>query len=135
MFISPAYAQGAGGAGGGIVEALVPLILIFAVFYFLLIRPQQKKMKQHREMVQNIQRGDTIVTAGGIIGRVAKITDNDEALVEIADNVRVRVLRSTISTVLGKPEPPAADAAKKPAAIEKPAADKDPAQKDPKDGA
>jgi preprotein translocase subunit YajC len=123
MFISPAYAQGAGGGGGGIVEALVPLILIFAVFYFLLIRPQQKKMKAHREMVQNVQRGDNVVTAGGIIGRVAKVVEGDEILVEIAENVRVRVLRSTLTAVVGKTEPAAAEAAKKAVekAVEKPA--------------
>lgn len=128
MFISPAYAQGAGGAGGGIVEALVPLILIFAVFYFLLIRPQQKKMKAHRDMVQNLQRGDNIVTAGGIIGRVAKVSENDEVIVEIAENVRVRILRSTISAVLNKPEAAAAEAPKKAITAEK-------SEKDAKDGA
>jgi len=128
MLISPAYAQGAGGAGGGIVEALVPLVLIFVVFYFLLIRPQQKKMKAHREMVQNLQRGDSVVTAGGIIGRVAKVAEGDEILVEIADNVRVKMMRSTISSVIGKPE--AGEQAKKVAAPEK-----ESAEKGPKDGA
>jgi preprotein translocase subunit YajC len=127
MLISPAYAQGLGGGGGGIVEALVPLVLIFAVFYFLLIRPQQKKMKQHREMVQNVQRGDNVITAGGILGRVAKVGENDEILVEIADNVRVKVLRSTLTGVVGKAEPAAAEA-KKLAAAEK-------SEKDAKDGA
>ena len=82
----------------------MPLLLIFVVFYFLLIRPQQKKMKQHREMISAIKRGDRVLTAGGIIGSVVKVEDA-ELLVEIAKDVRVRVARSTISDVLSKPQP------------------------------
>ncbi len=104
MFISPAYAQGAGG-GAGTFEALLPLILIFAVFYFLLIRPQQKKMKQHKEMLGAMRRGDRVVTGGGIIGTITKVLNDNEVTVEIADGVKVRVQRSLISAVLAKTEP------------------------------
>src|SRR3546814_10259460 len=89
MFISPAYAQ-AGGAGAFDIAAFLPLILIFAVFYFLLIRPQQKKVKQHRELVSNLRRGDRVVTAGGLIGTVSKVVSDTELQVEIAEGVRVR---------------------------------------------
>ncbi len=82
----------------------MPLLLIFVVFYFLLIRPQQKKMKQHRELISALKRGDRVLTAGGIIGSVVKVEDA-ELLVEIAKDVRVRVARSTISDVLSKPQP------------------------------
>jgi preprotein translocase subunit YajC len=106
MFVSPALAQAGGdvaGAGAGIVQFL-PLILIFVVFYFLLIRPQQKKLKQHRDMLAAIRRGDRIVTGGGIIGTVNKVIDDNEVLVEIAEGVRVRVHKPLISTVLAKTE-------------------------------
>lgn len=104
MLISPAYAQAAGGNAAGGVMAFLPLILIFVVFYFLLIRPQQKRVKQHKEMLSNIRRGDRIATSGGIIGLVTKAGD-DELLVEIADNVRVKVLRHMVAEVLAKTEP------------------------------
>ena len=114
MFVSPAFAQAGGdlaGAGAGIMQFL-PLILIFVVFYFLLIRPQQKKLKQHRDMLAAIRRGDRIVTGGGIIGTVNKVIDDNEVLVEIAEGVRVRVHKPLISTVLAKTEAaPAAPAA------------------------
>src|SRR3546814_1749917 len=83
MFISPAYAQ-AGGAGAFDIAAFLPLILIFAVFYFLLIRPQQKKVKQHRELVSNLRRGDRVVTAGGIIGRSEEHTSELQSLMRIS---------------------------------------------------
>ena len=105
MFISPAYAQAAGGLGGGGFEAFLPLILIFVVFYFLLIRPQQKKAKQHREMLAAIRRGDKIVTNGGIIGSVTKVIDENELMVEIADGIRVRVQRGMVASVRSKTEP------------------------------
>jgi preprotein translocase subunit YajC len=104
MLISPAYAQAGGAPGGFDLISLMPLLLIFVVFYFLLIRPQQKKMKQHRDMVAALKRGDRVLTAGGIIGSVVKVEDA-ELLVEIAKDVRVRVARSTISDVLSKPQP------------------------------
>ena len=106
MLISPAYAQAAGGGlGGGGFEALLPLVLIFVVFYFLLIRPQQKKMKQNRDMLAAVRRGDKVVTGGGILGTVTKITDDNELQVEIAEGVRVRIQRQTIAAVLTHPEP------------------------------
>jgi preprotein translocase subunit YajC len=104
MWISPAYAQDAVGGTGAVVMQLLPLILIFAVFYFLLIRPQQKKMKDHREMLQKLKRNDKVVTGGGIIGTVAKVRDDsDEVEVEIASGVRITVLRGTISSVVLPP--------------------------------
>jgi preprotein translocase subunit YajC len=106
MFISQALAQEAGnGAGPGALGAFLPIILIFVVFYFLLIRPQQKKMKQHKEMLAAIRRGDRIVTGGGIVGTVSKVIDDNEVQVEIAEGVRVRVHRGLISTVLTKSQP------------------------------
>ena len=104
MLISPAYAQ-AGGAGGFDLISLMPLVLIFVVFYFLLIRPQQKKQKAHKEMIGAVRRGDNVLTNGGIFGRVTKVVDDDRLQVEIADNVRVHVARSMISEVMTRTEP------------------------------
>jgi preprotein translocase subunit YajC len=102
MLISPAYAQ-IGGAGGFDLMALAPLVLIFVVFYFLLIRPQQKRMKEHKEMLGKVQRNDRIVTNGGLVGKVAKVHDErDELELDIADNVRVTVRRGMISEVISK---------------------------------
>ncbi len=127
MLVTPAYAQAATGGGGtGGLEAFLPLILIFVVFYFLLIRPQQKKMKDHKAMLGAIRRGDKVVTGGGIVGTVTKVVDDHEVMVEIANDVKVRVQRSLISAVVSKSEPvkadgkpgestmPAGDASKKP---------------------
>ena len=101
MLISPAYAQAAGGIGGGGLQAMLPLVLIFVVFYFLLIRPQQKKMKNHRAMLGQVKRGDRVLTGGGIIGTITKVKDeSDEVTVEIADGVRVDILRGTITDLL-----------------------------------
>ncbi|MCZ6522473.1 MAG: preprotein translocase subunit YajC [Alphaproteobacteria bacterium] len=105
MLISPAYAQAAGGAGGFDLMAILPLVLIFVVFYFLLIRPQQKRAKDHKAMIAAVRRGDTVVTGGGVIGRVTKVFDESEVQVEIADGVRVRVARSTLSEVRTRGEP------------------------------
>ncbi len=88
----------------GVLMQFLPLFLIFGVFYFLLIRPQQKKFEQHKQMVEGIRRGDKVVTAGGILGTVVRADTGDEVLVEIADNVKVRVLKSTITTVNAKTE-------------------------------
>ncbi len=104
MFVTPAFAQAAGGEGGGF-EAFLPLILIFVVFYFLLIRPQQKKMKDHKATLSAIRRGDKVVTGGGIVGNVTKVVDDNEVMVEIADGVKVKVQRALISTVLSKTQP------------------------------
>lgn len=106
MLISPAYAQAAGaGAGPGLVESMLPLLLIFVVFYFLLIRPQQKKMKMHKEMLGTIRRGDRVVTGGGILGTVTKVIGDGELQVEIADGVKVRVDRGMVSAVVAKTDP------------------------------
>lgn len=112
MFISEAYAQTAGAAGaGGAFQAFLPLILIFVVFYFLLIRPQQKKMKQHREMLDAVRRGDKIITGGGILGTVTKVDSDTEVTVEIAKDVKVKVQRATISAVVNRTEPVSGTAA------------------------
>lgn len=104
MLISTAYAQAAGGGPGGFdLISLMPLVLIFVVFYFLLIRPQQKKMKAHRELIGALKRGDKVLTAGGIIGTVVKVEEDNLLLVEIAKDIRVRIARSTISELLTKP--------------------------------
>ena len=112
MFISPAYAQAAGGGGESGLITLMPIVLIFVVFYFLLIRPQQKKMKQHKEMVQAVRRGDKVITGGGLIGTVAKVVDDNEVQVDLAENVRVKVLRHTIQDVVSKTEPAQGEKAK-----------------------
>ena len=87
------------------IQQFIPLILIFAIMYFLLIRPQQKKAKEHTNMVSNLRRGDNIITQGGIIGKVAKVKEDGEIEVEIADGVKVRVIKSTVATVISKTEP------------------------------
>ena len=108
MFISDAFAQTAGAAEPSIFQMFLPLILIGAVFYFLLIRPQQKKMKEHNAMLDAIRRGDRIVTGGGIVGTVARVNDKD-LLVDISQDVRVTVMRGTVADVLSKTEPVAND--------------------------
>jgi preprotein translocase subunit YajC len=108
MPISTAYAQGTGLLDQSALVQFLPLVLIFIVFYFLLIRPQQKKAKDHRTMLGALRRGDRVVTGGGIVGTVNKVLSPEEVEVDIAQGVRVRVLRSTISSVLAKPDPAAA---------------------------
>ena len=106
MFISPAYAQTGGAGGGDIFMTLMPILLMIVIFYFLLFRPQQQRMKAHREMVANIRRGDTIVTSGGIVGKVYRVReDSNEIEVEIAENTRVRIVRGTFAEVRAKGEP------------------------------
>jgi preprotein translocase subunit YajC len=107
MFTSPAWAQAAAG-GNGFSDMLPQIMMmgaIFAVFYFLLIRPQQRKSKEHKEMLGKLRRGDRVVTGGGIIATVVKVVDDNEVLVEIADGVRSRIVRSTITGVLARSEP------------------------------
>lgn len=87
------------------LTSIVPLIAVFAIMYFLLIRPQQQRAKQHKAMVDNVRRGDTVVTAGGLVGKVTKVRDDGEVMVELADNVQVRVLKATLSDVRSKTEP------------------------------
>jgi preprotein translocase subunit YajC len=104
--ISPAYAQALGGGSGGFdLVQLAPLALIFVVFYFLIIRPQQKKAKDHKSMIEALRRGDKVVTSGGLIGTVAKVLNEREVSLEIADGVRVRAMRSMIAEVMARTEP------------------------------
>jgi preprotein translocase subunit YajC len=109
MLITPAYAQGGllglGGDGGGMLTSLLPLILIVVIMYFLVLRPQQQKVKQHQAMVKALRRGDTVVTSGGLVGRVTKVVDDDQIEVEISDGVRVRQMRSMVQEVRAKGEP------------------------------
>lgn len=100
MFITEAYAQAAPAPGGGsFLIQLLPFILILAIMYFLIIRPQQKRLKEHRDMIASIRRGDTVVTAGGMVGKVTKLIGDAELQVELAEGVRVRVVRNTIAEV------------------------------------
>lgn len=105
MFISTAFAQDAAPAAPNPLLQLAPLILIFVVFYFLLIRPQQQARKKHAEMIAAVRRGDVVVTAGGLIGKVTKVLEGDEIMVELADNVVVKVLKPTLSDVRSKSQP------------------------------
>ncbi len=125
MLITPAYAQslpfGLGGDNGGMITSLLPLILIVVIMYFLVLRPQQQKVKQHQAMVKALRRGDTVVTNGGLVGRVTKVVENsDEIEIEIANvdvakgepkSVRVRQMRSMVSEVRAKGEPVKDDSA------------------------
>jgi preprotein translocase subunit YajC len=104
MFISQAWAQAAGGGSGDFLVQLFPLVLIFIVFYFLLIRPQQSKMKAQKEMLAGVKRGDRVVTGGGFIGLVTKVISDSELQVELADGVRVRVVKQTITDILTRGE-------------------------------
>ena len=99
MFISPAFAQAAGG-GASLTAQLLPFVLIFAIFYFFLIRPQQKRAKAHRELVMNVGRGDVITTSGGLRGKISKaVAENDTVEVEIAKDVKVEIVRTMIASV------------------------------------
>ena len=105
MFASPAYAQAAGApSAGASIASFLPLILIFVIMYFLMIRPQQKRMKEHRALIEALKKGDEVITQGGLIGKVTAVRDN-ELEVEIAPGVNVRVVRSTVSSVVSKTEP------------------------------
>ena len=103
--ITPAYAQGMGGFGPDSWVNLLPFVLIFVIMYFLLLRPQQKRAKQHQEMVKNLRRGDNVITSGGLVGKVTKVVDDDQVEIEIADGVRVRQVKSMIADVRVKGEP------------------------------
>jgi preprotein translocase subunit YajC len=106
MFVTEAHAQFGGSAGGSdLLIQLLPFILIFVIMYFLIIRPQRQKAQRHRDMVANIRRGDTVVTSGGLIGKVAKIVDDNEMQIEIAEGVKVRAIRGMIADVRAKGEP------------------------------
>ncbi len=106
MFISTAFAQAPSSAPAGSgFEAFLPLVLIFVVFYFLVFRPQQKKMKQQKEMLSALRRGDKVLTGGGIIATVIKVIDDNEVEVDLGNDTKVRVVRGTIVDVLSKPQP------------------------------
>jgi preprotein translocase subunit YajC len=121
MFISEAYAQaaGAGGSMDGLLSNIAPLILIFVVFYFLLIRPQQRRAREHREMLASVRRGDQVVTGGGFLGKVTKVLNDNEIEIELAEGMRVRALKGTLQNIVTRGEPTAKEAANKEAA-EKP---------------
>ena len=104
----PALAQDAPAAGPGVLTQVMFFLPLILIFYFLLIRPQQQRAKKHREMVENVKRGDTVVTSGGLIGKVTKVGDT-ELTVELAENVRVRVIKAMVVEVRGKSEPVAAN--------------------------
>jgi preprotein translocase subunit YajC len=114
MLITPAFAQGLpfglGGDSASMITSLMPLILIIVIMYFLVLRPQQQRVKRHQEMVKALRRGDTVVTNGGLVGKVTKVVDDDQIEVEVADGVRVRQMRSMVSEVRAKGEPVKDDA-------------------------
>ena len=105
MLITPAYAQGLGAGGSDMIMSLLPFVLIFVIMYFLILRPQQQRAKQHRDLVKNLRRGDNVVTSGGLLGKVTKVVDDDQIEVEIAEGVRVRQLKSMVAEVRAKGEP------------------------------
>ncbi len=110
MLITPAYAQGLGGSND-MIMSLLPFIGIFVIMYFLILRPQQKRAKEHQEMVKNVRRGDTVVTSGGLVGKVTKVLDTEDQIeVEIAEGVRVRQMRAMVTDVRAKGEPVKDDA-------------------------
>lgn len=104
MFATPAFAQAAGG-GAAAFTSFVPLILIFGIMYFLLIRPQQKKLKEHKALVEALRRGDQVLTQGGIVGKVTHVNEDGTIMVEIADNVKVKIVKATVVSVMNKTEP------------------------------
>ncbi len=107
MLITPAFAQATGAAGdtNSMLMSLLPFALIFVIMYFLILRPQQRKAKEHTDLVKNIRRGDTVVTSGGLVGKVTKVVDDEQIEFEICDGVRVRQMRQMISGVRTKGEP------------------------------
>ena len=106
MFITPAYAQAAGGGGAvDILSSLAPILILIVIFWFLIFRPQQKRAKEHQAMLSAVRRGDTIVTTGGLVGKVTKVAENEDLEVEIAKAVKVKIVRTMISDVRSKSEP------------------------------
>jgi preprotein translocase subunit YajC len=106
---APAFAQA---GGDNLLVSLLPFILIFVIMYFLILRPQQKRAKAHQEMVRAVRRGDTVVTSGGMIGKVTKVIDDDQIEVEVAEDVRIRQMRSMVADVRSKSEPVKEESAK-----------------------
>lgn len=105
MFVTPAYAQDAAAVGGSAVVQFIPLVLIFVIMYFLMIRPQQKKVNDHKAMIAALRRGDQVVTGGGIVGKVTKVGEDSMVEVEIAEGVKVKVVKSSVTQVLSKTDP------------------------------
>ena len=106
MFITPAYAQGLNlGGNSDMIMSLLPFAGIFVIMYFLILRPQQKRVKAHQELVKNVRRGDTVITSGGSVAKVTKVVDDEQIEIELADGVRARQIRSMISEVRAKGEP------------------------------
>ena len=108
MLITPAYAQALGGDTNSMLVSLLPFVLIFVIMYFLILRPQQKRVKAHQELVKNVRRGDTVVTNGGLVGKVTKVDEN-EVEVEVAQGVRVRIVKSMLSDIRPHGSKPAND--------------------------
>lgn len=113
MFVTPAYAQAATGGAPDVFMSILPFILIFAVMYFLIIRPQRQQMKKRAEMLANIRRGDTVVTGGGLVGKVTKVISDGEVEIDLGNGVKVVAVRAMLADVRTKGEPVAAEAAKK----------------------
>jgi preprotein translocase subunit YajC len=107
MLFPTIFAQAAAPGAGDMLGMIAPLIAIMAVFYFLMIRPQQRKMKEHQEMLNKVQKGDTVVTNGGLIGKVTRVVDDREIIIEVGENMKVRQLKSMLSDVRAKGEPAA----------------------------
>lgn len=106
MFVSPAFAQGAAPAGGGdLFASFIPIILLIAIFWFLIFRPQQKRIKAHQAMISAVKRGDTVVTNGGIVGKVTKVVEGEDLEIEVSQGVKVKVVRSMITDVRTKSDP------------------------------
>ena len=105
MLITPAYAQAGSLGGDSLLVSLLPFVLIFVIMYFLILRPQQKRVKTHQDMVKNVRRGDSVVTSGGLMGRVTKVIDDDKIEIELADGIRVQQMRSMLADVRAKGEP------------------------------
>ncbi len=107
MLITPAFAQAAGAAGdtNSMLMSLLPFALIFVIMYFLILRPQQRKAKEHSDLVKNVRRGDTVITNGGLVGKVTKVVDDEQIEIEVGDGVRIRQMRQMISGVRTKGEP------------------------------
>ncbi len=109
MWVTPAFAQTAGGGGIDMLTTLLPFALIFVIMYFLILRPQRQTQKRREEMLKAIRRGDTVVTNGGIVGKVTKVVDDKEVELQIAEGVKVRAMRSLIAEVRAKAEPVASN--------------------------
>ena len=102
MFVTPAYAQSGSPFGDNFMVSILPFVLIFVIMYFLILRPQQKRVKDHQELVKNLRKGDTVITSGGLVGKVTKVVDDDQIEVEISEGVRVRQM---VTGVRAKGEP------------------------------